>query len=70
MSEPWIHEVGDGRGQRRVTLDGVEMKFVVYADERKGIAVYHDDPPQIDRTGECFIERTANGKVEVTPWQQ
>ena len=27
MSEPWIHEVGDGRGQRRVTLDGVEMKF-------------------------------------------
>lgn len=60
-----IHAVGDGRGLRRVTVDGGQVDRVVYADTRKGIVRHHDTPPRLHKHGKRVIERTKRGVVEV-----
>lgn len=60
-----VHIAGDGRGQRRVLLDGVEMSNVVYADTTRGVVRYIPQPIQIHKHGKRIIERTKRGKVEV-----
>lgn len=60
-----IHTAGDGRGLRRVKVDGREVDRVIYADTRKGIVRHHDKPSRLHKHGKRFIERTRRGKVEV-----
>lgn len=60
-----IHTVDDGRGRRRVTVDGNQVDNVVYADTRKGIVRHADKPPRIHRHGKRIIERTKHGRVEI-----
>jgi len=60
-----IHTWSDGRGLRRVTVNGKEVDKVVYADTHKGIVRVHDMPPRVHKHGKRFIERTRRGKVEV-----
>ena len=60
-----VHIPGDGRGPRRVTCNGVEVRCVVYADTTRGIVRYHPHPLQIHKHGKRLIERTKRVKVEV-----
>ncbi|AMV00057.1 hypothetical protein [Xanthomonas citri] len=67
MSGPHIHTPDDGRGRRQVLVDGRTVKRVVYADTRRGLVRYHNDPPKVHKHGKRFIERTRRGAVEVLP---
>uniref|UniRef100_UPI003F7FC659 hypothetical protein n=1 Tax=Xanthomonas sp. 0924 TaxID=2835534 RepID=UPI003F7FC659 len=67
MSGPHIHTPDDGRGRRQVLVDGRPVKRVVYADTRRGLVRYHNDPPKPDKHGKRFIVRTRRGTVEVLP---
>ena len=63
-----VHMVGDGRGQRRVLLNGKELRNVVYADTGRGVVRLYDDPPKVHKHGKRAIQRTRRGVVEVLPW--
>ena len=60
-----IHTPDDGRGPRRVFLNGREVKRVVYADTKKGVIRRNDDPVQVHKHGKRLIERTEHGVVTV-----
>ncbi|PZQ09217.1 MAG: hypothetical protein DI565_20585 [Ancylobacter novellus] len=62
-----IHTPDDGRGMRRVHLNGVALERVVYADTERGIARVYDNPPKLDKWGKRIIERTKRGVVTVEP---
>lgn len=70
MNKSMVHTPGDGRGRRRVFVDGVEVRHVVFADVENGVIRYHDSPPVIDRSGESIVEHEMRGRVEVVPWQE
>ncbi len=65
--DPSVHTPGDGRGLRRVFLNGVEVKRAVFADTRNGVVRFHDDPPKVHKYRKRLIERTAHGDVVVVP---
>ena len=65
MVDANIHVPGDGKGARDIYVDGELVKRVVYANVDRGIVRYHDDPPERAASGDCFVERTRYGKVEV-----
>jgi hypothetical protein len=65
MTGSHIHTPRDGRGHRRVFLNGREIKRVVYADTKKGVVRIHDDPPRMHRWRKRIIERTLHGIVGV-----
>jgi len=67
MVDPDIHTLDDGRGARRVYVDGKLVERVVYADTRRGIVRYYPFPLRLNKTGERFIVRTRRGKVRVEP---
>ncbi len=62
-----VHMPGDGRGRRRVLLNGREVSGVVYADTDRGVVRMHDRPPRMHKHGKRCIERTRHGIVEVFP---
>lgn len=39
-NRPWRHSANDGRGGRKVYVDGKFVDHVWYADERRGIVLY------------------------------
>lgn len=60
-----VHTPSDGRGRRRVLLDGQVVEKVVYADTRKGVVRYYDTPVRLHKHGKRPVQRTKHGKVEV-----
>jgi len=62
-----VHTPGDGRGVRRVFVDGVEVGQVVFADTQRGIVRYHPLPLKVHKHGKRLIERTRRGAVLVEP---
>ena len=60
-----VHTPDDDRGQRRVLLDGKELRNVIYADTHRGIVRFYDDPPKVQEGGDSFIEHERHGVVEV-----
>ena len=44
-----FHRVGDGRGKRRVFVNGNELKSYIWADIKRGIACIHPHPLQIHK---------------------
>lgn len=60
-----IHQPGDGRGPRKVLLNGKPVERVVYADTRRGIVRYIRFPLRVDKHQKRCIQRTRRGKVEV-----
>lgn len=62
-----IHTPNDGRGLRMVTVNGVVLNNVTYADVKKGIVRFHDNPPKVHKHRKRLIERTLRGRVEVFP---
>lgn len=67
MADQHIHTPDYGRGPRHVYVNGKPMKRVVYADTRRGIVRYVPEPIRLNKRGDCVIERTRRGKVEVKP---
>ena len=65
--QDWIHTPMDGRGVRKVLLDGKEIGNVVYANTKKGIVRVHPEPLKLDKHRKRVIEKTLRGKVEVLP---
>ena len=63
MADHYIHTPADGRGSRRVFLNGKPVKNVVYADTLRGIVRYQDDPPQVGPDGVTYREHEARGRV-------
>lgn len=59
-----IHTPNDGRGNRKVFLDGKLIERVVYADTMKGIVKVNVHPLRLKPNGEV-LQRTYRGKVEV-----
>lgn len=60
-----VHTPSDGRGPRRVLLDGQVVEKVVYADTRKGVVRHYDTPVRLHKHGKRALQRTKHGKVEV-----
>ena len=58
-----IHRPDDGRGRRRVLVDGKEMKRVIYADTLIGLVRYYEDPIRL--IGDKPVEHETRGRVEV-----
>lgn len=63
-----IHTADDGRGLRRVLLDGVEVKGCVYADTRRGVVVLMREPLAIRKRDGHLITLRRRGRVEVLPY--
>jgi len=68
QNPPWIHAADDGRGLRKVFLDGVEHRLVVFADARRGIVDRFRQPLTIHRRDQRLITERLHGSVEVV-WQ-
>lgn len=60
-----IHNINDGRGRRRVLVNGAEVKGAFYADTREGVVLHYDSPPVVAACGTECIQHTLQGKVEV-----
>lgn len=61
-----FHHPKDGRGQRRVTVNGNEVKFVLWADVKRGVVCYCPQPLRMTRNGEVYT-RTLRGSVVIEP---
>ncbi|WP_439444453.1 hypothetical protein ABWU93_11400 [Xanthomonas translucens pv. translucens] len=62
-----VHVPDDGRGPRRVFVDGAEVREVVFADTRRGVVRYYPLPLKAHKQGKRLIERTRRGLVRVEP---
>lgn len=51
----------------RVFVNGKEVKRAFYADTKKGVVRYYDDPVKMHKYGKRVICRTKRGKVTVDP---
>ncbi|AOT26254.1 hypothetical protein EA004_20605 [Vibrio anguillarum] len=60
-----IHTPRDFRGPRNVFVNGNKIKFVVYADTKKGIVKYHPHPVRRKRGSNVVYTRTLKGLVTV-----
>lgn len=58
-----IHTPGDGRGRRRVLVDGREVKRVVYANTVTGEVRHYEDPIRI--VDDEPVTHSMRGHVEV-----
>lgn len=65
MDNDHIHTPEDGRGKRKVYLNGKEVRYCVMADTKSGIVKHFDDPPKPDKYRKRAITRTKRGKVSV-----
>ncbi|RRV80364.1 hypothetical protein [Stutzerimonas stutzeri] len=62
---PWVHTPEDGRGVRKVLLDGQEIKMAVFVDEQRGIVDRYRQPLTIDKRSQSLITERLHGCVEV-----
>lgn len=60
-----IHTPYDGRGIRDVFVDGELVKYVTYADTKRGKVVVYRHPLKLDKYGRRAMTKTIYGRVEV-----
>lgn len=65
MTRDHIHTPDDGRGLRRVFLDGKALPNCVYADTKEGLVEYTDDPPKLNDAKDAVVTHRAQGEVRV-----
>lgn len=66
MTSHDFHYAGDGRGRRRVLMNGNEIKHVVWADITRGVLLYHPSPLRLHKNGrEEIYSRRLRGRIEV-----
>lgn len=66
MHDNHIHRGDDGRGKRKVYVNGNEIDNVVMADTRKGLVEFAPEPIRIKRNGDIYT-RMLRGQVVVEP---
>lgn len=62
-----IHHLGDGRGRRRVFVNGNEVERAIWADTKRGIVCYMPKPPRLMRNRREVYTRQLRGQVTVEP---
>ena len=60
-----FHHYNDGRGIRRVYVNGNEVDFVIWCDTARGIAVFAPRPYRANRAGDEVYTRRLRGTVTV-----
>ncbi len=60
-----FHHFNDGRGRRRIYVNGNEIERVVWCDTSQGIAVFCPHPIRISRAGDEVYTRRLRGAVTV-----
>ncbi|SOS34715.1 hypothetical protein CFBP6411_03358 [Pseudomonas syringae group genomosp. 3] len=66
MSKPEsFHNCNDGRGVRRVYVNGNEIQLVVWCDTRQGIVVFLPHPFKVNRRSGTVVTRRLKGVVTV-----
>jgi hypothetical protein len=62
-----IHSPFDGRGRRRVFVNGNEVERAIWADLKRGLVCYAPTPMRIKRNSDELYTRTLRGQVTVEP---
>ena len=62
-----IHKPDDGRGLRKVFVNGNEIDGVTYADTKLGIVIYAPKPYRVAKGKDYIYTRKLRGTVTVTP---
>lgn len=65
MMADHIHTVDDGRGQRRVFVNGREIERVFFADTKRGIVDAYREPLKLDKRKKRLLTRRYRGAVRV-----
>lgn len=66
MSRPEsFHHFNDGRGRRRVYVNGNEVERVVWCDTSHGIVVFYPYPYRVNQGGTQVFTRRLRGSVTV-----
>ncbi len=60
-----FHSANDGKGRRKVLVNGNEVKRVVWANEEQGLACIYRYPYQIDRRKDEVKTMLLRGDVKV-----
>ena len=61
-----FHHANDGRGKRRVYVNGNEVTHVIWCDIEQGIVVYAPQPARLHRKyRDQVLTRRLSGKVTV-----
>lgn len=61
-----FHHYNDGRGKRRVYVNGNEIERVIWCDTVQGIAVYMPQPARVKKPGRNEVyTRRLRGQVTV-----
>lgn len=60
-----FHHHNDGRGIRRVYVNGNEVDCVIWCDTARGIAVFAPRPFRANRAGDEVYTRRMRGSVTV-----
>lgn len=70
MKRSDFHYVGDGRGRRRVYINGNQINHVVWADIGKGVLLFHPHPfrRHKNRRDEIY-SRKLRGNIEIVPME-
>ncbi|MEE4341457.1 hypothetical protein V2J66_07510 [Pseudomonas alliivorans] len=67
MPNPTFHSAGDGRGYRRVFVNGNEITQVLWCDTEAGVVVFAPQPMRVKRTARDEVyTRRLRGRVTVT----
>ncbi|VVO23100.1 hypothetical protein [Pseudomonas fluorescens] len=69
FSQEHVHTMADGRGPRRVFIDGAECDVVTYADTKLGIAVMANQPLRVLPGTEYIDESVVMGDIRVEPME-
>ena len=69
MPHPTFHSANDGRGYRRVFVNGNEITQVLWCDTAAGVVVFVPQPMRVKRTArDKAYTRRLRGRVTVTPF--
>lgn len=61
-----IHTPGDGRGRRRVFMNGNEVDHIIWADTKRGVLIYSLQPFRLHKNRrDEFYSRKLRGAVTV-----
>lgn len=62
-----IHTPHDGRGLRKVLVNGKEVQECYFADTRRGVARCYREPIRMHKYAKRALTKTYRGQVQVLP---
>lgn len=65
LVENHFHRHGDGRGQRRVLVNGNPVDWALWADTQRGLVCYAPQPVKVKRNSDEIYTRMLRGQVTV-----